>query len=91
MCVCVSGKGETCGLGNKVHLLKSKGQSLCMRKQWIPGHFSLLPRGLGTRLCIVLNFRESNFFLQMPILKISLKLFHEFAARAHAACCVSKS
>ena len=21
-----------------------------MRKQWIPGHFSLLPRGLGTRL-----------------------------------------
>ena len=23
---------------------------LRMRKQWIPGHFSLLPRGLGTRL-----------------------------------------
>ena len=26
---CVSGKGETCGLGNKVHLLNSKGQSPC--------------------------------------------------------------
>ena len=29
--------------------MKSWGFSR-MRKQWIPGHFSLLPRGLGTRL-----------------------------------------
>ena len=29
--------------------MKSWGFSR-MRKQWIPGHFSLRPRGLGTRL-----------------------------------------
>ena len=26
-----------------------------MHKQWIPGHFSLLPRGLGTRLTHLLS------------------------------------
>ena len=42
-----------------------------MRKQWIPGHFSLLPRGLGMRLfpspshpCAVGDFGETFLLMQ---------------------------
>ena len=47
--------------------MKSWGFS-CMRKQWIPGHFSLLPRGLGTRLV--------PFCLNLSLFFLSLSHFH---------------
>ena len=37
-----------------MHPMKSWGFSR-MRKQWIPGHFSLLPRGMGTRLPVYIT------------------------------------
>ena len=36
-----------------------------MRKRWIPGHFSLLPRGLSTRLAYIIHMQQQINYISL--------------------------